>query len=63
MKTTAKKNNNIKNLSLSEKAELALNVAVAKTIAEHKLNGRPIAVWQKGKAVWIPPEEIIIPHR
>ncbi|HLA28642.1 MAG TPA: hypothetical protein VJZ49_12175 [Syntrophales bacterium] len=31
-------------------------------LAEHKLQGNPIAVWRNGKAVWIPPEEIVVPE-
>jgi len=32
------------------------------TLAEHKRQGNPIAVWRNGKAVWIPPEEIVVPE-
>ena len=49
-------------LPLKVKAEMALKEAVAEAIAEHKRRGNPIAVWRDGKAVWIPPEEIIVPE-
>jgi hypothetical protein len=49
-------------LPLKVKAEMALKEAVAEAIAEHKRQGNPIAVWRNGKAVWIPPEEIVVPE-
>jgi hypothetical protein len=52
----------IRNLPLSVKAEMALKEAVAEALAEHKRLGNPIAVWRNGKAVWIPPEEIVVPE-
>jgi phosphotransacetylase len=52
---------NIRNLPLKVKAEMAFKEAVAEAIAEHKRQGNPIAVWRNGKAVWIPPEEIVVP--
>jgi hypothetical protein len=48
----------IRDLPLKVKAEMALKEAVA----EHKRRGIPIAVWRNGKAVWIPPEEIVVPE-
>ena len=51
----------IRDLPLKIKAERALKEAVAEAIAEHKRQGNPIAVWRNGKAVWIPPEEIVVP--
>ena len=47
---------------LKVKAEMALKEAVAEALAEHKRQGNPIAVWRNGKAVWIPPEEIVVPE-
>ena len=38
-----------KRLTLHDKAELAMKKAVKKVIAQHKKDGRPIAVWEKGK--------------
>jgi hypothetical protein len=52
----------IRYLPLKVKAEMALKEAVAEAIAEHKRQGNPIAVWRNGKAVWIPPEEIVVPE-
>ncbi len=52
----------ISKLPLKVKAEMALKEAVAEAIAEHKRRGNPIAVWRDGKAVWIPPEEIVVPE-
>lgn len=52
----------VSKLPLKVKAEMALKEAVAEAIAEHKRRGNPIAVWRNGKAVWIPPEEIVIPE-
>lgn len=49
---------NIKKLPIEQKAEIALKEAVAQAIAEHKRQGRSIAVWDKGKVNIIPPEEI-----
>ena len=51
----------VRDLPLKVKAERALKEAVAEALAEHKRRGNPIAVWRNGKAVWIPPEEIVIP--
>jgi len=38
-----------KRMSIHEKAELAMKVAVKKVMAEHKKNGRPVAVCVNGK--------------
>lgn len=32
--------------------------AVREALARHKLAGNPVAVWQDGRVVWIPAEEI-----
>ena len=40
------------------KAEKALQIAVAKTIEEHRLNGDPIVVWKNGRVVTIPASRI-----
>jgi len=39
----------------------ALQIAVAKALAEHKRAGDPIYVWEKGKVVRIPSHRIIVP--
>lgn len=36
----------------------ALNLARQDALRLHKRMGNPIAVWQDGRVVWIPPEEI-----
>lgn len=43
---------------LDIKAEMALKVAVAEAIAEHKRRGNPIVVWRNGKVVKVAPEDI-----
>jgi len=45
---------------LSEQIIAAANRAVRAALREHKLLGFPIAVWQDGRVVTIPPEEIRI---
>jgi hypothetical protein len=40
------------------KAEKALQIAVEKTIEEHRLSGDPIVVWEKGRVVKIPASRI-----
>lgn len=40
--------------------DAALAQAVREAILEHKRAGNPIAVWQDGRVVWIPPEEIVV---
>lgn len=38
--------------------DTALAKAVRAALLEHKRAGNPIAVWQDGRVVWIPPQEI-----
>lgn len=38
-----------KQLTLHEKAEFAMKKAVKKVVAQHKKEGRPLAVWENGK--------------
>ena len=58
-----------KRSSLTQKALQALTEAVAKTLAEHRRRGIPIAVWRDGQVVCIPPQEstalgeTVIPYR
>jgi hypothetical protein len=40
--------------------DAALAKAVREALLEHKRAGNPIAVWQDGRVVWIPPEEIVV---
>lgn len=39
----------------------ALRRAVRDALRDHKAAGNPVAVWQGGRVVWIPPEELQIP--
>ncbi len=52
----------VRDLPLKVKAEMALKEAVAEAIAEHKRRGNPIAIWRDGKVVVIPAEEIVVPE-
>lgn len=49
MKTATKPKN-----PMTRKALTALREAVAEVVEEHRREGRPLAVWQNGKAVLIP---------
>ena len=40
------------------RVQKALREAVQKAVRFHKLMGRPIIVWEDGKVVEIPPEQI-----
>ena len=50
MKTAARPKN-----SMTRKALTALREAVAQVVEEHRREGRPLAVWQDGKAVLVSP--------
>ncbi|MBE7463333.1 MAG: hypothetical protein HS116_07500 [Planctomycetes bacterium] len=41
--------------------DAALKRAARQVLLEHKLLGQPICVWEDGKVVWIPAEEIVVP--
>ena len=43
----------LKKSSLTQKAMKALTDAVAKVVADHRRQARPLAVWRDGKAVWV----------
>lgn len=47
-----------KRLTMQDKAEIAMKVAVKKVMAAHKKTGRPVAIWKDGKAVNVRPENI-----
>ena len=47
-----------KRLTMQDKAEIAMKVAVRKAIADHKKKGRPIAIWKDGKAVNVRPDKL-----
>ncbi len=38
-----------KRMTLLDKAEAAMKKAVKKVVAQHKKDGRPLAVWKDGK--------------
>lgn len=40
----------------------ALRLAARDAIWRHKALGVPIAIWQDGKVVIVPPEEIVVPE-
>ena len=41
----------------------ALARGVREALSRHKKLGQPVAVWQDGKAVWLPPEKIRVGKR
>ena len=45
-------------MSLQDKAEAALKEAVRGVVERHKKTGRPLAVWQNGKVVYISPSTV-----
>lgn len=47
-----------KRLTMQDKAEIAMKVAVRKAIAEQKKKGHPIAIWKDGKAVNVKVDDI-----
>lgn len=48
----------LRKMPLAVRAEKAFREAVAKAITEHKHAGVPITIWQDGKVVQIPPDQI-----
>jgi hypothetical protein len=62
VKTDQKFREDLKDIPLEIRAEMALKEAVAEAIAEHKRRGNPIAIWRDGKVVVIPAEEIVVPE-
>ena len=40
----------------------AVRQAVRAAVEDHKLAGNPVADWQDGKVVIVPPEEIVLPE-
>ena len=38
-----------KRMTIQDKAEAAMKKAVRQVVAQHKKDGRPLAVWEKGK--------------
>ena len=52
------KKKNLTDIPIGIRAEEALKKAVADTIADHKRTGDPIVIWQNGKIVKIPADQI-----
>lgn len=47
-----------KKLTLQDKAELAIKIAIDGVVKNHKKSGRPLATWSKGKIVYVVPRNI-----
>ncbi|HWB10549.1 MAG TPA: hypothetical protein VG826_15070 [Pirellulales bacterium] len=47
-------------LTESAAVEAAVREAVRDALLMHKRLGNPVATWQDGKVVWIPPDQIPI---
>ncbi len=60
MKNESETNKILSALKDKDKITQALTKAVNIAVLKHKQNGNPVATWQDGKVVWIPPEEIEI---
>ena len=46
----------------SARATWAMRAAVRDALLAHKRDGDPIVVWRDGHVVWVPADEIVIPH-
>lgn len=57
MKTASKPKN-----PMTRKALAALQDAVDQVVEKHRREGRPLAVWQDGKAVLVPPDGPSLVH-
>jgi len=53
------KNRNLDIPAIALEGEKALKAAVAEVVAEHKKNGKPLAVWHNGKAVLMTPDKAL----
>ena len=42
-----------RNITMQDKAELAMKSAIRQVVEEHKKSGRPLAIWKNGKTVKI----------
>jgi hypothetical protein len=60
MKNESENNKILSALKDKDKITQALTKAVNIAVLKHKQSGNPVATWQDGKVVWIPPEEIEI---
>ena len=52
------KKTNLTGKTLALTAEKAFKRAVAKVIEDHKLTGAPLAIWENGKVVKVPAEQL-----
>ncbi len=50
----------IQRLNDQARIEKALKLAARDARLLHKRMGQPMVVWENGKVVWIPPEEIVV---
>ncbi|MSS72581.1 MAG: hypothetical protein EXS64_13965 [Candidatus Latescibacteria bacterium] len=50
----------LKSLALSKKINAALRLAAADAIEAHRRSGHPLAVWQDGRVVMLPPDQAAI---
>ncbi len=55
-----RKRNKFPKPSFADRAEKALNEAVAEVIAENRCLGYPVAIWEKGRVLHLPPDQIEI---
>jgi hypothetical protein len=53
---------NIAELSLSSKAELALQAAVRNVIEAHRRTGEPLVIWRDGCVVRLAPDKAMPPQ-
>lgn len=49
----------MKEKTLTEKAVAAMDSAVRKVLDDHRRRNRPVAVWQDGKVVLLPPDQAL----
>ncbi len=47
-----------KRMSLQDKAERAMQVAIEEVVERHKKSGRPLATWSNGKVIRVSAEDI-----
>ena len=51
-----------KQVDILKQINIGVRRGVAKALDEHKRMGRPIVIWENGKIVHVPPEDIVIPE-
>lgn len=54
---------NVFELPLLERSEMAMKAAMEKLIDEHAREGLPLYIWRDGKVVAVPAEELRAPSR